>query len=718
MRRYTETVNIEHAVFDALECTVLLRQTSEYFELIYQVDGWSKIVLSHLPVNKVRINQSCLFLIDFLIDAELFWARDDGGLLHSGFWTEQLENGDLLHFEAFACVASGKEILVIKNVVKAYAQQQRTLQVARETTINNEFLQQEVDDTHQRIGETISKNIANEMQVIDIISSAVDHANFGIILLNSDLTAILQNPLTYQLFNIKEQSVFSKNTPISLICQLMKKQFPEHKRIFEAGVAWYGELYWLAAPHYVKWLKVSIKPIKGTLGEITHWVFYINDISRIKHLLQHNEKLAHYDSLTELPNRQLFWSMLEKSCTQQNPFFLIYLNIDNFKYINENYGHAEGDTLLVTITERLESFLKKDDAICRIGGDEFAVILKNVYGENPHKSCESIGQRILTLINEPYDIEGKDKISITASLGISHFPSDSNSPDLLVKYADLAVYNAKLTGKNNMKFYSKELQQKTANRMALENELRKAIDNDNFEVLLQPIIDIKTGVIIKAEALVRWEHPTKGRIMPDKFIAISEETGLIIPLGKLIFIHVCKHIKLLDLLGYKHQVSVNLSPKQIYDNSFYPFIYETLAKYDILPERIELEITESALAHDFDLVLQTLEKLKEGGISISVDDFGTGYSSLAYLKRLPVDYLKIDRSFIIDIAKDDSDQAIVAAIITMAHRLNLKVIAEGVEDEDQLALLKEMDCDAVQGYLYSRPLGFDQFSDFFQMRKK
>ncbi len=717
IRQHAAEINIEHAVFNALDCTVLSRQKLDVFVLIHKIDTWSNVIIKKSSTNRVTINVACLFLTDFLIDAELFWARNESGILNSGFWTEQLSNGNLLHFEALACISAGQPILIIKNVAQVFAQQQRTLQAARETLISNETLQQQVDDTHQRINETISTD-SDDMQMLKTISNTIDKATFGIMVLNHKLNPILQNPLNYRLFQLKDPGQGGTETPISIIFDLMKKQYPEYQRIFESATQWHGELYWLAAPHYVKWLKVSIYPIKDTLGKVTHWVLYINDISRIKHLLQHNEKLAHYDSLTQLPNRQLFWSIVEQNCMHQEPFYLLYIDIDNFKFINENYGHAEGDELLIIIAQRLQKLLKKEDVICRIGGDEFAVILKNVNGNNSDKSCMAIAQRVLTEVNIPYKVQHKDQLLITASIGVVHFPDDSNNPDLLVKYADLATYNAKLTGKSDIKFYSQELQQKTAQRISLENALREAINNDEFEVLLQPIMDIASGKIIKAEALVRWQSPDAGRIMPNDFIPLAEETGLIIPLGKLVFKHVCRHIKLLQQLGYHHKVSVNLSPKQIYDNSFSPFVYHTLTEYDVPPEQIEFEITESSLANNFEVVLNTLQQLKKGGVSISVDDFGTGYSSLAYLKRLPVDYLKIDRSFIIGIANDGGDQAIVSAVIVMAHSLKLKVIAEGVENVEQLKCLTEMNCDAVQGYLFSRPVDLNKFTDFLQDNSK
>ncbi len=699
---------------NALDCTVLLRRQSEKFEIIHQIETWSNIVISQISAHKAVINDGCIFLNDFLIDAEMFWAKNQQGVLSSGFWTEQLANGKLMHFEALACVTEQQSLLIINNVQSVFAQQQKTLQIAREALISNEQLAQQVDNTHQYLNE-IATNTDDMKKMLATIASTIEHATFGIMLLDKNLKPILQNPINYQLFQVNTKDQGQTETPLDVIFKLMKKQYPEHERIFEAASAWHGELYWLAAPYYVKWLKVSIYPIKGALGDVNHWVFYISDITRIKHLLEHNEQLAHYDSLTKLPNRQLFWNLLEQNCSQQPAFYLLYLDIDNFKFINESYGHAEGDELLITIAQRLQKMLKKEDIICRVGGDEFVILLRNIKEEDAKKHCLAIAQRILRKINEPYEVRHKDRIITTASIGIVHFPTDATDPDLLMKYSDLAAYNAKLTGKSNIKFYSQKLQQKTAQRIALENALREAIVNHEFSIVLQPMMDINTGKIIKAEALVRWLPPNaENNIMPNDFIPLAEDTGLIIPLGKLIFKQVCQCIQQLNQQGHPLTVSVNLSPKQIYDNSLSHFVYQMLNEYNIPPQQIEFEITESSLANDFDLVLATLLQLKKGGVNIAVDDFGTGYSSLAYLKRLPVDSLKIDRSFIKDIENDENDKAIVSAVIVMAHSLKLSVIAEGVENIAQLDFLSKMNCDIIQGYFFSKPLYLNNFISFIK----
>lgn len=713
---YNENANnsLEQIALNALDCTVLLRRQSEKFEIIHQISHWSHIVISKISAHKAVINDACIFLNDFLIDAEMFWAKAQQGILSSGFWSEQLSNGKVMHFEALACVTKQQSLLIIKNVESIFAQQQKTLQIAREALINDEQIAQQVDNTHQYLNE-IATSTDDMKKMLATIASTIEHATFGIMLLDKNLQPILQNPINYQLFQVNNKDQGQTETPLDVIFKLMEKQYPEHERIFEAASAWHGELYWLAAPYYIKWLKISIYPIKSILGDVNHWVFYISDITRIKHLLEHNEQLAHYDSLTKLPNRQLFWNLLEQNCSQQPAFYLLYLDIDNFKFINESYGHAEGDELLLTIAQRLQKMLKKEDIICRIGGDEFAILLRNINLDEGKKHCLAIAQRILTKISEPYEVRHKDRITTSASIGIVHFPSDATDPDLLMKYSDLAAYNAKLTGKGNIKFYSQELQQKTAQRIALENALREAIVNDEFNIVLQPMMDICTGKIIKAEALVRWQ-PTNAeqQIMPNDFIPLAEETGLIIPLGKLIFKQVCQSIQQLNEQGYPLTISINLSPKQIYDNSLSHYIYQMLNEYNITPQQIEFEITESSLANDFELVLATLLQLKKGGVSISVDDFGTGYSSLAYLKRLPVDALKIDRSFIKDIENDENDKAIVSAVIIMAHSLKLRVIAEGVENIEQLNFLSKMNCDIIQGYFFSKPIALENFINFIK----
>jgi len=411
--------------------------------------------------------------------------------------------------------------------------------------------------------------------------------------------------------------------------------------------------------------------------------------------------MAYHDSLTGLPNRRMFDNELvdhiKRAETSQQPFAILYFDVDRFKVVNDSLGHNMGDLLLIEIVKRLKSQLEKNVLFARMGGDEFAILVKNIPGK---QYVKELAEKILLSMQGPYYIEGFE-INVTTSIGISLFPDHSNNHDELMKLADIAMYHSKEKGKNTYNFYEhKDLNEKY-NKLFLENDLRKALKNNELFMMYQPKVDVKSNKMVGCEAFLRWNHPTLGLISPEKFILIAEESGLIVPIGEWVLEEVCKQIK---EWKSKIPIAINLSLKQTLSKSLVEIIKNILNKYQVEPKWIELEITESVIMKDLETTLYLLNEMKNEGISIAIDDFGTGYSSLAHLKQIPLNILKIDQSFIKDIPNDEENMAIVSLIISMGKFLNLTVVAEGVETMEQLQCLTELGCDQYQGYLFSRPL--------------
>jgi diguanylate cyclase (GGDEF)-like protein/PAS domain S-box-containing protein len=420
--------------------------------------------------------------------------------------------------------------------------------------------------------------------------------------------------------------------------------------------------------------------------------------------------LANYDLLTNLPNRLLFVDRLNQALSQgrrtQKLVAILFLDIDRFKNINDTLGHHIGDQLLQAIAKLLVAG-RETDTVTRLGGDEFTIMLTNI---GHAKDAALVAEKILnTLSGESFQISGHE-IFITVSIGITLYPFDGEDIDTLLKNADTAMYRAKERGRNTYQFYTRDMNNLALERLELETALRKALEKEELELNYQPIVDAASGKIIASEALLRWNHPTLGRVPPDRFIGLAEETGLILPIGEWVLRTACRDHQLWLETGYPPTpVAVNISVRQFQDSKFVNMIKNILNETGFNPKCLELEITESSLVKNLERTHETLYQLSQMGIKFSVDDFGTGYSSLTYLKRFPIDTLKIDRSFIKDIIQDPDDKAITTAIIAMAHSLKLKVVAEGVETREQVEFLRSLQCDSLQGFLFYKPLTPEAF---------
>jgi diguanylate cyclase (GGDEF)-like protein/PAS domain S-box-containing protein len=441
------------------------------------------------------------------------------------------------------------------------------------------------------------------------------------------------------------------------------------------------------------------------LGEMAH-VTALREIGERKNAEQAMRHQAYFDGLTGLPNRQLFFDRLsvaiEQASRENRLLAVLFLDLDRFKNVNDSLGHNVGDLLLFDAADRLSDCLRKSDTVSRLGGDEFTILLSEI---NAPGDAGLVAEKIIQAINQPFLLQ-EQSINIGVSIGIALFPEHGKNADDLIKAADTAMYLAKDNGRNNFQIYSRRSDNGN-DKLGLESQLRQAIENEEFVVYYQPKIELATGRLHGAEALVRWKHPTRGLVFPDDFIPLAEETRLIVPLGEWVLLESCRQAKRWEKDNVK--ISVNLSPWQLHKADLVQRVDKALAGTRVKPDLIELEITETTAMKNPGLTLTVLRELVKRGLSISLDDFGKGYSSLNYLKQFPVNTIKIDMSFIRDVLTEPKDSAIVRAIILLAQNLNMRVLAEGVETAAQAEFLRHEGCDLAQGYHYSRPVTAEAF---------
>ncbi len=441
----------------------------------------------------------------------------------------------------------------------------------------------------------------------------------------------------------------------------------------------------------------------------------IQDISELKSYRRQLHSLSFFDTVTGLPNRALFVDRLNQALNDAawhgQQLGLVMLDLDRFKDINDSLGHAAGDDLLKQAAQRLQQVMRGYDTVARLGGDEFAVLLPDVRHAT---DMGSIAQKVLGAFGLPFQVANQE-VFVTASVGGAFYPADAQDADQLLQYADAALYHAKSQGRNNFRFYSKELTRQASERLSLESELRRALEQGELLLHYQPKFDLATGGLVGAEALMRWQHPQRGMVPPLSFISVAEDTGLIVPMGAWALHTACRAAVAWNrgrdpLQQHPLKIAVNLSARQFAGDSFAETVREALQASGCRPEWLEIEITESLLLDGRDDVLAVLEGIAAQGVSIALDDFGTGYSALSYLTRFPVDTLKIDRSFIKDLPGDRSSAELVKAIVSLGHSLNMSLVAEGVETREQADHLEHLGCQLVQGFLYGRPVSHDAFT--------
>lgn len=692
-----------------VDCAILKRIDARHFTLEDYAGTW---FLTLFPDSKLKetidLDNSTIFLNDFLIDAESFWQTQQNGKIESGIWTEELD-GQCLFLEAFASNVGKDQFLIIKNAEQTYYERKNTLQIARELSLSNNQVVERHDYLSQRLCAILQDSTDSNQRLP--LHEAIRYAGIGIIIINDNAKVVESNPAAFDIFDHIAQT--NQQQLLNTIEQLISRQYPE-KKLFSGVKAWQGELFWHMPPLTTKWLNIHINPVFSSTGTVRHWIISISDQTRIKHLLQTNEELALHDPLTGLPNRQYFWQQLQSCIGQDDPFYLISIDVINFKYANDLYGYLEGDELLKQIARRLANELADEDFITRVGADEFMIIRKSngatlsLKQRTFETDTYKFASELISTAAQAYFTRDGRPCDLPIKIGMTQYPQDATIAENLLNNANLALSYAKTTENIAFQVYKQKLNDVSARRLMLEEALKNAITNKEFTLYLQPIYNVHTNKIVKAEALIRWQMGTE-QIMPSEFIPIAESSNIINAIGRWVFSQSCEIVSFLQDKNIHLPICVNFSPKQINDLNLISFIRKNIQEHCIDTRLLELEFTEGVLIKNYKKVKAFLHEIKQQGISISVDDFGTGYSSLAYLKHLPIDVIKIDRSFMQDVEHNEDDNAIVSAIIALAKKLKLRIIAEGIENTAQKDFLIANECSIAQGFLYNRPMPVDDF---------
>ena len=540
---------------------------------------------------------------------------------------------------------------------------------------------------------------------------AFDSASEGIMITDDKVRIVAINKGFTEITGYSEEDVLGKSPKILQSGNQDERFYKDMWIILKKDGRWHGEVFnkRKTGENYYEWL--TITAVKDNAGQVVNYVGVFADITDVKHSQNRLHELVNHDPLTGLPNRRLLNELLEHSIKraerENHKIALLFIDLDRFKAVNDTLGHQVGDRLLLEASRRISLSMRDSDVVARLGGDEFVVMMDMI--NNPSDSA-LVAKKIIHALQIEFNIDGHE-IYISASVGISIFPKDCSDVEGLIKAADIAMYQVKNKGKNNHGFYSDELSKNAVERFTLEGQLRHALVRKQFEVYYQPQVSLITGEIIGAEALIRWNHPKLGLVSPATFIPLAEETGLIVQIGEWVLREAAHQMVRWHKAGHAIKwIAVNVSGVQIMRSNFADTVYGILVETDCDPHMLELEITESTVMQNTEYVIDTFKRIKQLGLKLAIDDFGTGYSSLSNLKRLPLDKIKIDQSFVRDLPDDLDDAAIANAIYAMAGSLGFSVIAEGVETQAQADFLNAMGCKEAQGYLYSKPVTAKEFS--------
>ncbi len=539
----------------------------------------------------------------------------------------------------------------------------------------------------------------------EILAAVFKNSSEPVVVFDNSLYIQAVNAAFSSLMSMEDEYLVGSNLSMVLRNTHDGTFFDAMRSQIKACGSWDGEIHCESnkSNDKVRWLTISEIGHSQSLKNAT-FLGSFSDILRRQKVEDELRYLANYDALTDLPNRRLFSERVQHAVAiakrNNGGVVLFFIDLNRFKQVNDSYGHTVGDELLVQVTQRLSGFVRDSDTLCRLGGDEFTILIENPASRD---NIEKFANRLLQQFTRPFIVDSHE-LRTGASIGISVYPDDADTVETLMVNADVAMYSAKEKGVG-YQFFETKMNEATGNRLGLENDLHRALDNDELFLTYQPKIELDTGKMVGAEVLLRWQHPVLGLVSPVQFIPLAEETGLIIPIGHWVLETACRNLALWRKKGLSPiNLAVNVSVKQFQSVDFTKQVKAVLEETSIDPNNLELEVTESLLMDTESTSIETMTSLKEMGISISIDDFGTGYSSLQYLSKFPIDYLKIDRSFVMGLDTDGKSIAIIRAIIAMAQGLGLEVVAEGVEYEAQARLLREFGCQLAQGFLYSRPL--------------
>jgi diguanylate cyclase (GGDEF)-like protein/PAS domain S-box-containing protein len=572
---------------------------------------------------------------------------------------------------------------------------------------------EQASDTYMGIIHDTSELKMSEHE-LSLAAKVFENMSEAVIITDAENNFVSVNPAFTKMTGYTQDEILGKNPSIMSSGQHDAEFYQQMwDEIIKNGY-WQGEIWNRRKNNeiYPKWL--SIVAVQDSNNKIQNYIAVSSDISERKAADERIHFMAHYDALTGLPNRVLLHDRLLQAILhakrKNTKVAILFLDLDRFKIINDTLGHSVGDLLLQAVAKRLQKCVRATDTVARIGGDEFIIVLNDLVDSD---LVGKVAQKIMTTIAESFLIR-EQELHTTTSIGISLFPADGVANEELISNADVAMYRAKENGKNTYQFFTSSMNTSSYERLTVENKLRRALERQEFILHYQPQVDSGTGKIIGAEALVRWQNPEIGLVPPDMFISLAEENGLIVPIGEWVLREACRQNAEWQKLGLpKLTVAVNLSAMQFHQKNLTDMIAEALKETGLHSDWLELEITESGIMKHGNAI-STLNELRDMGIKLSIDDFGTGYSSLSHLKKFPLNKLKIDKSFVDDITTDHDDAAIASAIISMAKSLHLKVIAEGVENKEQLAFLQSQGCYEIQGYFFSRPLPAKDFKLFVE----
>ncbi|MCU7922137.1 MAG: EAL domain-containing protein [Candidatus Thiodiazotropha sp. (ex Dulcina madagascariensis)] len=540
----------------------------------------------------------------------------------------------------------------------------------------------------------------------------IEHTMEGVLITDQQGNINSVNPAFTEITGYSEQEIIKQHPRILISGRHPPEFFDELWSKVRRTGSWRGEVWYQRKNGEVYPVWMTISCVHDKHERVIHYVAVFSDITSIKQTQSQLEHLAHHDSLTNLPNRLLFEDRLEHAIAQakrqKRQLAVLFLDLDRFKNINDSLGHAMGDELLKEVAKRLQNILRDDDTAARLGGDEFTVLVENI--EDPSQAA-MVASKIQEKFKAPFKIAGRE-LHVTTSIGISIFPDDGNDVADLTKNADAAMYQAKEQGRNNYRYYTSELTRSAFERLLLETELRSALKQNQLLLYYQPQISLKNGEMTGAEAVLRWHHPRLGIIPPARFIPLAEESGLIHDIGNWVLEQACAQTRYLSKQRlFQGRMAINLSVRQIMQTDLILRFEQIIAESGCPPDMLQLEVTEGIFMGQMKHSVPVLDVFKKLGVSIAIDDFGTGYSSLSYLKQLPIDKLKIDRSFIRDMPHDSDAVAITQAIVSLGKNLGLRITAEGIETMAQQSLLQKMGCQEGQGYLYSPPVPAETFEE-------
>lgn len=534
----------------------------------------------------------------------------------------------------------------------------------------------------------------------------------GVFYTNADGDCLFANKKWCRIVGMTQEQALGQGWAQGLHPDDRERVFREWNAAAKNHQSFKSEYRFLTSGGESSWVMGQAVPQLNAANEVIGYVGTITDITERRHAEERIHRLAHHDGLTGLLNRYSFEARLEQALrtarrTQQH-LAVLFIDLDHFKNVNDTLGHHAGDAVLIEVAQRLLAISRESDIVARLGGDEFVVILN---GLKKNTDATPITEKILRALGEPYQGD-PEEIHSSPSIGISIFPMDGDNVEILMQHADTAMYHVKAQGRNGYQFFTPAMNVEVQLRVKLEKDLRAALELGQFELYYQPKINTSDLQVYGVEALIRWHHPDQGLVPPDEFIPLAEDTGLIIPIGEWVIHEACRQLVAWREKGLNVNIAINLSVNQLYSARLIDQFETAFQRYGIIKGDIEAEITETTAMHSPDEAIANLTALRDIGVDIAIDDFGTGYSSLSYLKRLPIQALKLDRSFVSEITTDENDAAISSAAVALAHKLGLKVIAEGVETEPQKNYLSEINCDILQGYLFSKPLPKDEATAF------